>query len=355
LKILAAMSGGVDSSVAALRLVEDGHDVIGVMMKLFENEDIGEDILKSCCSLADKGDAESAAAVIDIPFYVFNYTDKFREYVMDDFVRQYSLGRTPNPCIECNRSLKFGALFERADIMKCSHVATGHYARITREPSGRYGLRRGGDRSKDQSYALYFLSQEQLGKIVFPLGDLTKREVREIAEAGGLKNSKKPDSQDICFVPRGGYGDFLDEYTGEASEPGDFVDVSGRIIGKHRGYRNYTIGQRRGLRISAAERLYVTAVDPEHNTVTLGHDCDLWKDRLEADRLNLIAADKLSGEIRCEAKIRYMTPAQSAKVRQTGEDTIEVIFDEPVRAITPGQAVVLYDGDTVIGGATIRC
>ncbi|MDR0916655.1 MAG: tRNA 2-thiouridine(34) synthase MnmA [Oscillospiraceae bacterium] len=352
-RVLSAMSGGVDSSVAALLLSQAGHEVVGVMMKLFENEDIGEDITNACCSLADRGDAERAATVIDIPFYVYNYAEAFRRHVMDNFADEYAHGRTPNPCIECNRFLKFGALLERADKLRCSHVATGHYARIERVGE-RYLLYRGRDATKDQSYALYFLTQAQLARIVFPLGNYTKSEVRDIASANGLENAAKPDSQDICFVPRGDFGDFLDEYTGAAAVHGDYIDTHGNVLGQHRGSRNYTIGQRRGLGISSDTRLYVTAIDAQRNTVTLGTDADLYATRFTVNRVNLIAVDSLDGDTRCDVKIRYASPAKPATVRQTDNDTLEITFDSPQRAITPGQAAVLYDGDCVIGGGTIQ-
>ncbi|MDR3311371.1 MAG: tRNA 2-thiouridine(34) synthase MnmA [Oscillospiraceae bacterium] len=352
-RVLAAMSGGVDSSVAALLLAERGYDVTGVMMKLFENEDIGEDILSSCCSLADRSEAEAAAAKIDVPFYVYNYAEEFRRGVMDYFAAEYCRGRTPNPCIECNRLLKFGALFWRADSLKCGFVATGHYARVERQ-NGRYLLRRSGDARKDQTYALYFLTQEQLARTLFPLGEYTKPEVREIAARFGLPNAAKPDSEDICFVPGGGYGAFLDLYTGEASEPGDFVSADGAFLGRHRGYRNYTIGQRRGLGVSSGGKLYVAAIDPAANVVTLGPADELYGGSLVMTGINLIAADSLVGEVSCQAKIRYGAEPAPATARQTGADEITVTFREPRRAITPGQACVLYDGDLVLGGGVIR-
>ncbi|MDR0445973.1 MAG: tRNA 2-thiouridine(34) synthase MnmA [Oscillospiraceae bacterium] len=355
-RVLAAMSGGVDSSVAAYLLLKSGYDVTGAMMKLFENEDVGEDIMSACCSLADKGDAESAAERLDIPFYVFNYAEQFRDGVMDAFAREYSLGRTPNPCVECNRLLKFGALLERAESLGCRYIATGHYARISRSGSGQYLLKKGVDASKDQSYALFFLSQEQLARTLFPLGDMTKSETRELARELALPNASKRDSQDICFVnaAEGGYGEFLERYTGTPAVPGDFIDADGSILGQHEGLARYTIGQRRGLGISSSARLYVRELDVRRNAVLLGDEASLYKKTLTARRINLIATDTLGRDTRVTAKIRYGMREAPAIARLTDEDELYVEFDEPQRAITRGQYVVLYDGDTVIGGGTIE-
>ncbi|MDR3209773.1 MAG: tRNA 2-thiouridine(34) synthase MnmA [Oscillospiraceae bacterium] len=352
IRAMAAMSGGVDSSVAALLLTRAGYDAAGAMLKLFENEDIGEDVVKSCCSLADRGDAERVAALLDIPFYVFNYAETFRARVMDAFADAYFQGLTPNPCVACNEHLKFGALAERAAAMGYSHVATGHYARIERG-GGRYLLKKGADASKDQTYALYFMTQAQLSRTLFPLGALRKTEVRELARAHGLENARKPDSQDICFVPNGDYTDFLAQYTGKTAPPGDFTDARGNRLGTHRGITHYTIGQRRGLGLSSPGRLYVTGFDRARNAVILGEDADLFAAWLTVRELNLIAADRLDGANRLEVKIRYSHAAQPATVRQTGERTAEITFDTPQRAVTPGQYAVMYDGDVVVGGGVI--
>lgn len=354
-RVLAAMSGGVDSSVAAYILTQDGYDVTGAMMKLFENEDVGEDILDPCCSLAGKGDAESVAEALGVPFYVFNYSERFRREVMDAFADEYARGRTPNPCVECNRLLKFGALSDRADSLGCRYIATGHYARIGKS-GGRYLLKKGADGAKDQSYALFFLSQEQLSRTLFPLGGMTKAETREIARGLGLANASKRDSQDICFVNAsgGGLGGFLERYSDKAREPGDFIGPGGGAIGRHRGIARYTIGQRRGLGISSGGRLYVRELDAARRAVILGDEASLYKKTLTARRVNLIAADALGGEARVTAKIRYGMREKPAAARQTGEDELRVVFDEPQRAITKGQYVVLYDGDDVVGGGTIE-
>ncbi|MDR0906913.1 MAG: tRNA 2-thiouridine(34) synthase MnmA [Oscillospiraceae bacterium] len=353
-KVLAAMSGGVDSSVAAYLLDKRGFDVSGAMMKLYENEDIGEDIMRSCCSLADKGDAEAVAARLGIPFYVFNYTEEFRRGVMDAFVDEYAHGHTPNPCVECNRLLKFGALFERADALGCKFIATGHYVRVERDAGGRYLLKKGVDDTKDQSYALFFMTQEQLARTVFPLGELTKTEVRELARENGFENAAKPDSQDICFVPRGDYGEFLETYTGKTPPPGDFLDKNGKILGTHRGISRYTVGQRRGLGISDEHRLYVTRIDTAKNAVILGENADLYSRELMAKNINIIAGELPEQEFRCTAKIRYGMREQPATATRTGEDELKIVFDTPQRAITPGQYAVLYDNDIVIGGGTIQ-
>jgi tRNA-specific 2-thiouridylase len=353
-KALVAMSGGVDSSVAAFLLQEAGYDCTGAMMKLFENEDIGESALRSCCSLADAGDAEDVARRLDIPFYVFNYSEDFRSRVMDTFVSEYLRGRTPNPCVDCNRYLKFDTLLKRADSLGCKYVATGHYARVVfDERRGRYLLKKGLDPEKDQSYVLYFLTQYQLSRVLFPLGELQKSRVREIAEQNGFQNARKRDSQDICFVPDGDYAGFIEQYTGNDLTHGEFVDTDGKTLGEHRGIARYTIGQRRGLRVSNADRLYVCDIDPAANTIVLGGNDSLKRGALTARDINLIPFDEIAGEMRCTAKVRYRQREQPATVTQTGADELRVVFDTPQRAITNGQFVVLYDGDVVIGGGTI--
>jgi tRNA-specific 2-thiouridylase len=351
-RVLVAMSGGVDSSVAALLLTRAGYDCVGAMMKLFENEDIGESIEKSCCSLADRGDAELAAEKLDIPFYVFNYAEEFRRCVMDYFVEQYGRARTPNPCVACNRHLKFGALMERAGEQRCPFIATGHYARIERDGE-RFLLKRGVDAAKDQSYALYFMTPTQLAGTLFPLGGYTKGEVREIAAEFGLSNAKKRESQDICFVPDGDYAGFIEAYTAKPLDGGLIVDTDGRELGRHDGIARYTIGQRRGLGVSSSGRLYVEELDAARNRVVLGDGSGLWSKSLTARGVNLIAVDKLDAPRRVEAQIRYSHTARPATAYQEDEDTLRVVFDDEQRAITPGQHVVLYDGDVVIGGGTI--
>lgn len=351
-KILIAMSGGVDSSVAALLLSEAGCECVGATMRLFHNEDAGVSREKSCCSLEDVEDARSVAYQLGMPFYVFNFTDGFGEQVMDRFVDAYERGATPNPCIDCNRYMKFAKLVERAELLGCDAVATGHYARIEQE-NGRWLLKKAVDDSKDQSYVLYFLNQHQLAHLRFPLGMLHKTEAREIAEKHGLVNARKRDSQDICFVPDGDYASFIEQYTGQSSEPGDFVDKEGNVLGKHKGQIHYTIGQRRGLGISAPESLYVCGKSLDSNKVILGGKQDLMSTCCYINDINLIPWDHLDKPIKCKVKTRYRQPEQPATVEQLGDDLLKITFEEPQRAVTPGQAAVLYDGDMVLGGGTI--
>lgn len=354
-KALIAMSGGVDSGVAACLMKEQGYGCVGVTMKLFHNGEIGLPREQSCCSLQDVEDARSIAQALGMPYYVVNFSERFEEEVIGRFVAAYENGRTPNPCIDCNRYLKFDRLYHRARELGYGHVATGHYARIERDAvSGRYLLRQGLDRDKDQSYVLYALTQEQLSRTHFPLGGLTKQQVREIAREQGFSNAHKRESQDICFVPQGNYGDFIEEYTKKSFPEGNFIDREGHILGRHRGVIRYTIGQRKGLGLSFPEPMYVCAVNPLENTVTLGREAELYSHSLTAKDINLITVPAMEGEMRLRAKVRYRQEAQWASVVQTDGDTLQVTFDEPQRAITKGQAVVLYDGDMVVGGGTIQ-
>jgi len=352
-KAIVAMSGGVDSSVAAYLMKERGFDCIGVTMKLFENEDVGVSRERGCCSADDAEDARSVAYRLGMPFYVFNFAEDFRREVIERFVRAYENGTTPNPCIDCNRFLKFDRLYRRGRELGFDYTATGHYARIERDSSGRYLLKKAYDLNKDQSYVLYAMTQEQLAHTKFPLGELTKPEVRKIAEERGFLNAKKRDSQDICFVVNGSYADFIESYTKKALLPGDFVDRCGNVLGRHRGIARYTVGQRRGLGISFGEALYVCKTDPAANTVTLGREEELYSKTLTADNINLIVCESIERPVRLSAKIRYGQKERSATVVQTGTDELTVTFDEPQRAVCAGQALVLYDGDTVVGGGTI--
>lgn len=353
-KAIIAMSGGVDSSVAALLTKEMGYECIGATMKLFHNEDIGVCRENSCCSLDDTLDARSVADSLGMPYYVFNFSDCFNENVIDRFVCDYENGRTPNPCIDCNRYLKFDKMFLRAKEIGYDYVVTGHYAIIEfDEKSERYILKKAKDGTKDQSYVLYSMTQEQLAHTLFPLGSLRKTEVRKIAEEHGFVNAKKHDSQDICFVQTGTYADFIESYTGKKYPAGYFKDISGNILGTHKGIIHYTVGQRKGLGISSDRPLYVKSVNPDDNTVILCHDEDLFTKTLEANNVNLISVSDIKEPMRVTAKVRYRHNAQSATVTKIGDGTIRVEFDEPQRAVTKGQAVVLYDGDVVVGGGTI--
>ena len=353
-KAIIAMSGGVDSSVAAFLMKEKGYECIGATMKLFQNEDVVVCREHTCCSLDDVEDARSVARALEMPYYVFNFSDRFKEEVMEKFVCSYENGCTPNPCIDCNRYLKFEKLFLRAKELSYDYVVTGHYAQIEyNEETGRYLLKKSVDLSKDQSYVLYSLTQDQLAHVQFPLGGMHKTEAREIAEAQGFINARKHDSQDICFVVNGKYSDFIEQYREKTYPEGDFVDLEGNVLGRHKGIIRYTIGQRKGLGLSLKESMYVVAVDPVKNQVILGKNDDLFSRELVANDVNLISVDHIEGEMRVKAKVRYRHEEQWATVTQPEPDKIRVVFDEPQRAITCGQAVVLYDGDVVVGGATI--
>lgn len=350
-RALIAMSGGVDSSVAALLTRDMGYECVGCTMRLYENETAGVES-GTCCSLNDVEDARSVAYALGMPHYVFNFSEDFGEKVIDKFVAAYFSGATPNPCIDCNRYMKFDKLYERAKLLKCDYIVTGHYARIEEE-NGRMVLKKALDASKDQSYVLYSLTKEQLGRTLFPLGSLTKAEARTVAEQNGFVNSHKPDSQDICFAPDGDYAAVIERRSGRKSPPGDFIDEHGNVLGRHKGVIHYTIGQRKGLGIASSAPLFVTKIDPENNTVTLTHGEGLFTDTLIVRDINLSAVDDIYEPIRAEVKIRYRHPAQPATVTQTGEDEIRIRFDTPQRAVTKGQAAVIYLGDTVLGGGTI--
>lgn len=346
------MSGGVDSSVAAFLMKEQGCQCIGATMKLFHNEDIGVKCTKTCCSLEDVEDARSVAFRLGIPYYVFNFSDDFKGQVIDRFIAAYERGATPNPCIDCNRYLKFERLYERARILGCDAIVTGHYARIEQE-NGRWLLKKSLDESKDQSYVLYSLTQEQLAHTRLPLGAMHKSETRRIAEEQGFYNADKPDSQDICFVPDGDYAGFIARFTGHDCSAGDFVDEEGHVLGRHKGIVHYTVGQRKGLGIAADAPLYVKQIDAAFNRVVLSGNESLFSRELTANDFNWIAYDVPPRELCATARVRYHQREQAATVTVLGDGRVHLVFDEPQRAITPGQAVVLYDGDTVLGGGTI--
>ena len=353
-KVVVGMSGGVDSSVAACLLKEQGYDVIGVTMQIWQEEQPQQVSNQGgCCGLTAVDDARRVAEVLDIPYYVMNFRQEFQKKVIDYFVEEYLHGRTPNPCIACNRYVKWESLLQRSLEIGADYIATGHYARVEVLPNGRYAIRNSVTASKDQTYALYNLTQSQLAHTLMPVGDYTKEEIRKIAQEHYLPVAHKADSQDICFVPDGDYAAAVERLTGARSEPGRFVDAHGNVLGTHRGIIHYTIGQRRGLGIAAEAPLYVCGIDVPNNEIVLGRNADLFSTELDASGCNWISGDVPQQPLRVTARIRYRQPEQPCTVTVTGADTVHVSFETPQRAITRGQAVVFYDGDTVLGGGTI--
>ena len=354
-KVVVGMSGGVDSSVAAYLLKEQGYDVIGVTMQIWQDEE--ETIQEEnggCCGLSAVDDARRVAAALDIPYYVMNFKKEFKENVMDYFVAEYLQGRTPNPCIACNRYVKWESLLKRSMDIGADYIATGHYARVLQLPNGRYALQKSATTAKDQTYALYNLTQYQLSHTLMPVGEYTKEEIRDLAEKIGLRTANKPDSQEICFIPDNDYAGFIDrEAKGQVPPEGNFVTVDGEILGRHKGITHYTIGQRKGLNLAMGRPVFVTEIRPKTNEVVIGEAEDVFGNVLTANRLNFMSVEDIKDEMRVTAKIRYSHKGAECTVRRIGEDMVECIFDEPVRAITPGQAVVFYDGDIVVGGGTI--
>lgn len=351
-KALIAMSGGVDSSIAAKMMKDAGYECIGCTMKLYDNEDIGISKGHTCCSLDDIEDARNVATANDMPYYVLNFKEGFSECVIKKFVDAYESGCTPNPCIDCNRFMKFDKLFNRAKELGCDYVVTGHYARIEKE-GDKFLLKKGVDASKDQSYVLYSMTQEQLSHTLFPVGSIKKTEVREIAEESLFVNANKPDSQDICFVPDGNYGAFLERHTGKTYPTGNFVDLEGNVLGTHNGIVHYTIGQRKGLGIAFGKPMYVVDINVENNTVVLGEDKDLFRKSFTVTDFNWISGEVPPSDFKCKVKIRYHQTEQPATVSILSANKVGIVFDEPQRAITKGQAAVLYDGEVVLGGGTI--
>ena len=344
--VLIGLSGGVDSSVAALLLRQQGYSCVGCTMRLYCAPCGGDD---------NSRDAEAVARKMNIPFHLLDLQEQFHSRVIGDFIRCYESGVTPNPCIQCNRHLKFGVMLDKALELGCTHVATGHYARIRQDPeTKRFLLCKAADKSKDQTYFLYSLTQHQLEHTLFPLGDLTKEEARQMAEDNGLVTARKRDSQDICFVPDGDYVRFMKEYTGKAYPQGDYLDLSGKKVGTHQGAVCYTLGQRKGLGIALGAPVYVCAKDMKKNTVTVGPNEALFRNALRAGDVNWIPFPALLCPIRVTAKIRHSQNEQAATVFPEEHGSVRVVFDTPQRAITPGQAVVFYDGDVVVGGGTIR-
>ena len=356
MRIVVAMSGGVDSSVAAALLAEQGHDVIGVSMQLYDNSAVtesGQRAFGTCCTIDDLYDARRVAATIGIPHYIVNFESQFGEHVISNFVREYVAGRTPIPCSHCNSDLKFAELLDRARAYDAEQLATGHYARITQDDRGAYHLYRGADNSKDQTYFLFSLTQEQLSRAAFPVGHLDKDTVREHARRLNLHVTQKPDSQEICFVPDGDYARFIEKRAPDAARPGTIVDNGGRVLGTHGGVHRFTIGQRKGLGLSSTEPLYVLEIKPENATVVVGSKDDLGRTQLTSSEVNWISGDAPGGWLNVTAQIRHRHAAAPARVRSTGEGRAELEFDAPQMAITPGQAVVFYDGDEVLGGGWI--
>ena len=369
MKALIAMSGGVDSSVAAKLTQEAGYECIGCTMKLFDdpNEQTSED------PAGGISDAEAVAQTLGMDFHVFDMRDEFKANVIDDFIKEYSSGRTPNPCIVCNKTMKFGGLLEKATKLGCDKIVTGHYGKVSRDPdTGLYSLKKATDLSKDQSYVLYHLSQDQLSHLLLPLGDLTKDQVRGLAAEAGFKNADRPESQDICFVPDGKYAEKIYEYSGKEFPPGEFVDLDGNIMGEHKGIIHYTIGQHKRLGQAFGVPRYVCSIDAKKNRITLGGPDDVFSSEALLSNCSWISGRIPADEIRCKVRLRYKQQEQWARIlpsehdprdlspsgnagsdHGTGSDSVRIIFDEPQRAITPGQAAVFYDEDMVLGGGTI--
>jgi len=353
-KVVIGMSGGVYSSVAAYLLKEEGYDVIGVTMQIWQDED--NDIIEEnggCCGLSAVYDARRVADALSIPYYVMNFKQEFKKNVMEYFIEEYLRGRTPNPCIACNRYVKWESLLRRSLEIGADYIATGHYARIEQLANGRYALRKSQTAAKDQTYALYNLTQEQLAHTLMPVGAYEKDEIRALAQKIGLSVAHKPDSQEICFVPDNDYAKFIEENTDKTIMPGNFVNTKGDVIGQHKGITHYTVGQRKGLNLSMGRPVFVLKIRPETNEVVIGDNEEVFTASLQANRLNFMSIPDLPKEMKLTAKIRYNHQGAVCTVKRTGEDEIVCSFDEPKRAITPGQAVVLYQGDHVAGGGTI--
>lgn len=353
-KVVVGMSGGVDSSVAAWLLKEQGYDVIGVTMQIWQEED--EQVQEEnggCCGLSAVDDARRVASSLGIPYYVMNFRKEFKEHVIDYFIDEYLHGRTPNPCIACNRYVKWESLLERSRRIGADYIATGHYARIEKLPNGRFSLRVSETGAKDQTYALYNLTQEQLSSTLMPVGSYTKDEIRKMAKELGLLVAEKPDSQDICFVPDGDYASFIEETTDAGSRPGNFVLSDGSVVGTHKGIIHYTVGQRKGLGLSLGHPVFVLEIRPDTNEIVVGTGEESLTRKVRACHINFMSVEDLPGKKRVFAKIRYNHKGAWCTAEKTGEDEILCTFDEPQRAVTPGQALVLYDGEYVLGGGTI--
>lgn len=354
--VVVGMSGGVDSSVAAWLLQKQGYRVIGVTMQIWQEEDeFTQEAEGGCCGLSAVEDARRVAQVLQIPYYVMNFKREFKERVIDYFTEEYLHGRTPNPCIACNRYVKWEALLQRSIEIGADYIATGHYARIERLSNGRYAIRNSVTAEKDQTYALYSLTQEQLARTLMPVGDYTKPQIREMAEKAGLPVADKHDSQEICFVPDKDYAAFIEKNAGRKMPEGNFVNSEGEILGRHRGITHYTVGQRRGLGLPMGRRVFVREIRPETNEVVIGEGDEVFSGTLKANHISFMAVPEMDigEEGHFETKIRYGHRGAGCRVKRTGPDEIQCTFDEPVRAVTPGQAVVFYKDGCVAGGGTI--
>lgn len=347
-KVLLGMSGGVDSSVSALLLKNSGYEVIGATLELF--------VGSSCCNTNTYIDAKNVCNQIGIPHFIYNYKNEFKKYVIDDFIECYSSCKTPNPCIECNKYMKFGFMYEKAKELGCNYIATGHYAKTEySEEYGRWVLKKSNSLKKDQSYVLWNIPKDLVSHIIFPLADYEdKEEIRKIARENNLKVANKPDSEDICFIPDGNYKKFLENNSNIKPKDGNIVNSQGKILGKHTGLYNYTIGQRKGLGISNPVPLFVLGFNKEKNEVIVGEEKELYKTKIKVENINLILVDKITDWMEVDVKTRYSSKVAKAKIIQVG-NTIQVEFEEPQRAITPGQSAVFYVGDIVLGGGKIVC
>jgi len=353
-KVVVGMSGGVDSSVAAYLLKEEGYDVIGVTMQIWQDENTHITPEGGCCGISAVDDARRVAQALDIPYYVMDFRNEFKRDVMDYFVKEYLRGRTPNPCIMCNRKVKWESLLKRSMEIGADYIATGHYARVEKLENGRFAIRNSVTALKDQTYALYNLTQFQLEHTIMPVGEYEKSQIRKIAEDNGLLVASKPDSQDICFVPDGDYASFIEREAKEVPPPGDFVTRDGIFLGKNKGITHYTIGQRKGLNLAMGHPVFVTEIRPETNEVVIGEAEDVFTSELTCRDINFMSIASLDSKMRVLAKIRYSHKGDMCEIERIGEDRIKVIFDKPVRAVTPGQAVVFYDGEYVLGGGVIE-
>ncbi len=353
-KVVVGLSGGVDSSVAAYLLKEQGYDVIGVTMQIWQEEEVfKQEENGGCCGISAVEDARRVASMLQIPYYVMNFRKEFQKEVIDYFVNEYRNGRTPNPCIACNRYVKWQALLSRSMEIGADYIATGHYAQIDHLPNGRYAIKHSATKTKDQTYALYNLTQEQLKRTLMPVGAYTKDEIRKIAESINLPIANKPDSQDICFVPDGDYASFIEHECKCKLPEGNFVTLDGKVLGKHKGIIHYTVGQRKGLGIALGYPAFVLEIRPETNEVVIGTNEDSMTYEVRANKLNFMSRESIEDGMRVFAKIRYNHKGAWCSVKQIGEDEILCTFEEPQRAVTPGQALVMYEGDYVLGGGTI--